>query len=326
MVCWVAPAQAMEPLQGWFVAERACAAFVSKNKRTNPGAVSLEPRKAYVMRGTNAPARDWVQVTVPTAPSETARWVPRNCGRHVPERPGATKAAPQALHTPSGPREATDLLLALTWQPAFCESRPGTRECQALNRGDLPHAATRLSVHGLWPQPRSNVYCGVSAEIVAMDKRGRWDRLPAPQLDRDTRARLALAMPGRESHLDRHEWIKHGTCYFGDRQGDEYYDDTLMLWEAINASAVGALLAHNIGGEVRRDSLRAAFDTSFGDGAGARVEMICRDDQNRRLIQEIRIALRGEITEDADVGALIRAAAPQRGGCRAGIIDPAGLQ
>jgi len=52
----------------------------------------------------------------------------------------------------------------------------------------------------------------------------------------------------------------------------------------------------------------------------------CAGDQGRVLIQEITITLEGEITEIADIGALIRAGDPQSLGCPRGVIDPAGLQ
>ncbi len=154
----------------------------------------------------------------------------------------------------------------------------------------------------------------------------RWSEWPAPELDADTAERLAVAMPGTASFLERHEWIKHGTCFFGDRNGDEYYDDSLLVLEAINASKVGELLASHVGAELETSDLRAAFDDAFGAGAGERVQVQCTGDQGRVLIQELKIALSGEITEDADVGELIRAASPQSGGCQRGFIDPAGLQ
>jgi ribonuclease T2 len=133
-------------------------------------------------------------------------------------------------------------------------------------------------------------------------------------------------MPGTASFLERHEWIKHGTCFFGDRNGDEYYDDSLLVLDAINTSPVGDLLAAHVGAELSTADLRAAFDDAFGEGAGDRVQVQCTGDQGRVLIQELKIALSGEITEDADVGELIRAAAPQSAGCTRGTIDPAGLQ
>jgi ribonuclease T2 len=190
----------------------------------------------------------------------------------------------------------------------------------------LPITETQLSLHGLWPQPNGNFYCGVPDEIQRLDQSHRWSELPAPELDADTAERLSVAMPGTASYLERHEWIKHGTCFFGDRDGDEYFDDSLLVLAAINESPIGELLAENVGAELDASDLRAAFDRVFGAGAGARVQVQCAGDQGRVLIQEIRIALKGEITETADIGALIRAADPLSPGCPRGIIDPAGLQ
>lgn len=317
-------ARAMEPLEGWLIAQKACPAFQSKNKRTNPGDIALVPDTAYEMRGTNPPGRDWYQVVVPDAPGSKARWVETTCGDFVRARTETEKPAKPA--EPRNLAEATDLLLALTWQPAFCERRQHAPECKKLNNGGLPVASRNFSLHGLWPQPRSAIYCGVSPKVQRQDKERQWHLLPAPQLDSDTAARLATAMPGAESFLDRHEWIKHGTCFFGLDQGDEYYDDSLYVLDTINRSEVGDAMAAHLGRYMRANDIRAAFDRSFGAGAGQRVEVICADDQNRRLIQEIRIGLKGQITPNADVGALIRAAPTRRVNCSGGYVDAAGLQ
>lgn len=226
-------------------------------------------------------------------------------------------------------RKSEDNLLALTWQPAFCEYRPGKPECVQLNAGRLPVAESRLSLHGLWPQPRGKNYCGVSKSEISQDKKGRWSSLPDPPIDADTRRRLSVAMPGVESHLDRHEWIKHGTCYqlpAGADAADLYFDDALSLTEALNRSAVVSFLVANIGMSVDARDIRARFDEAFGKGAGARVAFVCKGDDARTLFQEIRIGLRGTVGPDKSIGDLIRAAEPVPIGCRMGIVDPAGLQ
>jgi ribonuclease T2 len=280
------------------------------------------------MIGINKPGGDWYQVRMPDAPVTDTRWVSLDCGVHVIAAgplPDEGDGYTDSFDPPAGD-EATDLLLALSWQPAFCETKPSKTECVHLNDGLLPITETQLSLHGLWPQPIGNFYCGVPNEIQRLDKANRWSDLPAPELDADTAERLSVAMPGTASFLERHEWIKHGTCFFGDRGGDEYFDDSLRVLDAVNGSLIGELLSEHVGAELDTDDLRAAFDLVFGDGAGSRVQVQCTGDQSRVLIQEIKISLRGEITETADIGELIRAADPQSQGCPRGIIDPVGLQ
>jgi ribonuclease T2 len=228
--------------------------------------------------------------------------------------------------TPPPGQESADNLLALSWQPAFCETRPGKAECLDLNAGHLPWTEAQLSIHGLWPQPQGNVYCGVPAALVALDNASRWSELPDPGLDAETAELLAVAMPGTASFLERHEWIKHGTCFRGAGGGDEYFDDTLRVVDAINGSGVGALFAANVGGMVETAAIRAAFDAAFGAGAGERVQVQCTGDGGRTLIQELRIALVGTIGPETGLGDLLLAAAPVSMGCPRGVVDPAGLQ
>jgi ribonuclease T2 len=322
-------AAAFEKLEGWFIALERCEAMQSKNKGTNPGEVMTEARRAYDMIGINEKGGDHFQMRVPGAPVTEQRWVRADCGVHVvaagtETTPGPTPD-PRVPPVTEGP-ESEDNLLALSWQPAFCETKPDKTECRRLNAGELPETETRLSIHGLWPQPRGNDYCGVPDEVARLDAAGRWSELPEVEMDAETRAALEVAMPGTESFLERHEWIKHGTCHMGEGGSDEYYDDTLRLTAELNGSPVGRFLADNLGREVRTDEIAALFDEAFGDGAGGRVEFACTRDGGRTLIQEIRISLRGVIGPQTGLGELMLAARPAGRGCARGVIDPAGLQ
>ncbi len=315
------PAPAQVALPGWFIAEDVCEAYQSKNRRTNPGDVRTEIDRAYDMIGINKEGGDYYQMRIDGAPVTRDRWVHISCGVHVVR-------AETGMPPPPPPQagESTEHLLALSWQPAFCETRPNKPECELLNAGELPAFEGQLAIHGLWPQPNGTFYCGVPGEQVRLDKDGDWRALPAPELDADTRGRLDALMPGTLSALDRHEWIKHGTCHRGAGGADEYYDDTLQLVEAINGSEVGAFLAAQVGAEIRVADLRERFDAAFGPSAGDRVEVICTNDGSRRLVKELRIHLRGTIAPGASVSDLLLAADPVRANCTEGVIDPAGLQ
>ncbi len=321
-------ANAQEPLPGFFIAFEQCEAFQSKNQMTNPGDVRTEMMRAYQMIGINKTGGDFYQIRMPDAPVTSARWVHVSCGQHVVDAgtvvlPGPTEPV---VVTPVTGSESAENVLAISWQPAFCETRPGKTECQSLNAGDLPITETQFSIHGLWPQPRGNVYCGVPDAAKQLDGAGRWSDLPAVEMDADTREALDVAMPGTASLLERHEWIKHGTCYGGAGGSDEYYDDTLHLLAAINQSSVADFMASHVGGQIATAELRALFDDEFGQGAGDRVQFHCGGDGGRVLIQELTLALSGVIGPDAKLGDLLLAADPVSLGCGSGTVDPAGLQ
>lgn len=85
-------------------------------------------------------------------------------------------------------------MLALSWQPAFCQTHQSKVECetQTEERFDAVH----LSLYGLWPQPRENVYCNVKNQDRRLDERGTWSQLPLPGLSDATRDALMVSMPG----------------------------------------------------------------------------------------------------------------------------------
>jgi len=214
------------------------------------------------------------------------------------------------------------MVLALSWQPGFCETRPRLPECrsQISARFDASHFA----LHGLWPQPRSQSYCDVNAKTVALDKSRKWRRLEPLQLSKQLREELWRIMPGTRSFLHRHEWVKHGTCYSD--LPEDYYADSITLMAWINTSLVKQLFARSIGTYLSAKQIRASFDHSFGKGAGDRVRVACKRDGKRTIITEITVGLSGSVADASGIGELILASAKTRPGCPGGIVDPVGLQ
>lgn len=219
---------------------------------------------------------------------------------------------------------AAQYVLAFSWQPAFCENAKRKRECKSQNKHR--YDAIHFSLHGLWPQPGSNIYCGVSQNEIDKDKKGRWRDLKAARINESIWQDLKRVMPGTQSNLHKHEWVKHGTCSPADI--DEYYAQSIWILEAINSSQLQDLFQDNIGRNVSGKSIRSAFDESFGKGAGDRLRISCKRDKDsdRLMIVEMTIGLADPFEKNADLSALIAAAPNTDPGCPEGVVDPVGFQ
>lgn len=215
----------------------------------------------------------------------------------------------------------TRFILAASWQPAFCQTNQRKAECasQTKDRYD----ATNFSLHGLWPMRKD--YCGVSDDLRAADRDGSWSELPEVMLSQSAKSALDKAMPGTQSGLERHEWLKHGTCT--GMSADAYFGTAVRLLDELNASAVRDLFAANIGRTLTAQQIKAAVDKSFGAGASDRVKMSCRRAGNGRVISELTIGLSEDATTDAQANLkdLIQGAGRTEFGCNEGIVDAAGF-
>lgn len=300
------------PLQGYFIAHEACPALQSIRKETNPGDVRTEANKSYPIIAKNKSAASHYLLEIEGA-DPSRRWVAIRCGEHVVSGGGGGDGG--------GDRAA--YVLSVSWQPAFCEGKPGKPECQTETAERFD--ATHFTLHGLWPQPGSNIYCDVSSNLRLADKNGAWEELPAVKLSEATSQKLSEVMPGTQSKLERHEWIKHGTCFHAD-SSDEYFSRAIALMEQLNSSKARDLFASNIGAEISGKAIRDAFDDSFGDGAGDRVRIACQRDGSRNLIVELTIGLVGEVGDQPSLSELIAASDPTDPGCPAGIVDAVGRQ
>lgn len=216
------------------------------------------------------------------------------------------------------PKLSQQNLLALSWHNAFCETHRYKKECKRsmFSFGKDKYREKHFVLHGLWPQPRNNIYCGVSKNHVSMDKHKQWNRLPALGLSDDVKMRLTKVMPGVSSNLHKHEWIKHGTCYGTD--ANSYYADAVNLVEQVNDSKVGAFFTKNIGKRVTLQQVRAVFNRNFGVGTGKRVELKCKGG----LITELWLHL-GSGSDD--LGVLLKKGKQTRSRCQKGLVDKAGF-
>ena len=134
------PARADEPMDGTFRAGRACEALVSIRKDTNPGQVITGPGLSYRLLARNQKKPTHYRIEVPDAvPSE--RWVKAECGKVIPPAPSEAPA-------PAAKPKPIDLsyVLALSWQPAFCETNQKRPECRW--QTGQRHDASYLSLHG----------------------------------------------------------------------------------------------------------------------------------------------------------------------------------
>ena len=306
---------------------KSCEAFNNLKHTANRGDVHLDMQRTYTMLKHH---KGQYLLKVPGA-TPSQRWVDDDCLTLRPLRgtplykqahassssqttmpqstpPATTKVAPSA--------QAQPLLLALSWQNAFCEMHRNKAECKRSFFG--AKTANRFTLHGLWPQPRDKVYCGVPKRLIRLDKRGQWSRLPEPNLSDATRRELHAVMPGVKSYLHRHEWIKHGTCYDGD--AERYFTEAIRMTRQVNSSQLATLFQSRTGKYVTLEQVRFAVDRSFGKGSGKRVSLYCR----KGMISEVWLHLYGKRGDG--LSAMLKRAKPARSRCRGGIVDAPGYR
>lgn len=308
-------------LDGYFIATKNCEAYQSFRKKTNPGSITLSIDMAYEVLSKNKPNGSHYRIRIKNA-SPKERWVQISCGKlltncNTTEKRDNNQPPETPAVNPDINQDGGSYLLALSWQPAYCQSHQGKKECttQTSERFD----ADNFTLHGLWPQPKNNIYCNVSKNIKRLDKRKMWEMIPPLGLTTQTYGDLIETMPGVASYLHRHEWVKHGTCYSS--TPEEYYQESIMLADQINNSAVRKLFADNIGNQLTSVEIKDRFNSSFGAGTGDKVRVKC----SNGLITELWINLKGTIEASTDIRLLFQEAPDAGSSCRSGIIDAVGF-
>lgn len=282
---------ASESARGTFTASKSCEAFSSFAKRTNPGGAQVAAGTSYTVREINKVDYDWVRVEVPGA-QPSLRWVQRDCGTPALEdRQAGRPPEGAAGEVCTVPNQQDSYVLAITWQPGFCEhvkyngKKP---ECDAMNSGTLP--AKNLSLHGLWPNKKE---CGTGYGSC---------RGEAFALSKDTIEKVAPWMPNffYERTFGAYEWNKHGKCQ--SLSPDAYFIKAVSAVRVVNDSEVGKIVLGSAGKSFK---VREFFDrvkARHGETVAKSISLVCTQ---RKYLQEIRITLPLEFSTDGDLPKMV---------------------
>ena len=297
-------AGASESASGKFTATQSCEAYASFAKRTNPGDARVAAGGAYTVREINKVDYDWLRVEVPGA-EPSLRWVQRSCGTPaLAEQPAKPPAGDASGDTCSIANKQDSYMLAITWQPGFCEHVPynGKKpECDAMNSGALQ--AKTLSLHGLWPNKKE---CGT--------RYGSCDGAPFA-LTKETIDKVAPWMPNFyfERTFGAYEWNKHGKCQA--LPPDEYFIKAVSAVRVVNDSEVGKIVLGNVGKSFRVGDFFDRVKVRYGEQVAASITLVCTQ---HKYLQEIRVSLpldfstAGELPQMVGGGAQT---APRQIGC-----------
>ena len=244
------------------------------------------------------------------APTDIANPTEDSAAAHIPKArptatPGAAFSEPDAIPWADANVGFDYYVLALSWQPAFCETQPGKEECetQTASRFD----ATNFALHGLWPTISGDddftfSYCDVTQGVIRQDRAGDWCEMSELTLSDAVWQDLTITMPGAASCLHHHEWYKHGVCT--GMSPDAYYALSNALVERFAATDFNSYVAARVGEEVSRRDLLNQFNAEFGDGASDYLSLRCSKLDGINLLSEIQIVLRPDMTTLDDFAAL----------------------
>ena len=141
-------------------------------------------------------------------------------------------------------------------------------------------------LHGLWPQPADNQYCGVPEEVAKRAREIHRADMPPLELQDDVRTTLQ-SMMSNASIMAPHEWYAHGTC--SGVTPDVFFSDATTLTgqarEVLDPMFADA-------DRMTLSAIRDGFDEAYGQGAGERVRLSCRNVTGQgSVVYELHLSL-----------------------------------
>ncbi|MEN9865923.1 MAG: hypothetical protein RL748_1513 [Pseudomonadota bacterium] len=280
-------AHASEPASGSFSASKTCDAFVSFKNATNPGNAQVRAGESFSVLEVNKKDYNWIRINLPAAKPQT-RWVAADCGSIKPLPGGATPASSVRASAPAHekrnpndnicnkPDQFDSYVLALTWQPGFCEYKERSirkPECAAMAKGAL--VVSNLSLHGLWPNKTA---CGINYGNCGNQRMN---------LSPETIKLVQPWMPNFffSQSFGEYEWKKHGTCQT-DMDGNAYFRKAVQAVQTVDSSEAGKFINANIGKKISLNQLKKLIQSAHPDAADS-FSFLCAQDR----LYEIRIKL-----------------------------------
>jgi len=288
-----------------FVATKTCQAYQSFRKKTNPGEVTLTIGQNYPIININKPPDQTTlyQIRI-TGASPQNRWVYFECGNAEVTQHGTSQPSRVSDKSCQTKDLGESYLLAISWQPAFCETHANKPECSVQDSD--AYQANNFTLHGLWPNKKS---CGTRYGFCGKYKKkpaqfSGYDPVPMASTTLET---LGKFMPSaaHESYLQRHEWYKHGTCQ-SEWDAGQYYQTAIRLLHEFNEPYIKKFMTENIGKLVTTSSFFAAVDQTLGADAHTRLQISCKNN----LLVDVFIQLPKNIPDTASLSSLVQNTKP----------------
>lgn len=178
---------------------------------------------------------------------------------------------------PEGPApgSSSSSWLTMTWGPSLCMVEATNAGCKSGHVGQMGQS---LVLHGLWPQPSTEQYCGVP--VRGADRRS----VDLPDGVRNT----LQDMMSDETTMAPHEWYAHGTC--SGVTPPEYFGIATTLATQVR-SLLDPVFVNAKGDQLSPRALRESLDAAFGGNAGNRIGLTCRDVDGQSIVYEIHLSL-----------------------------------
>lgn len=182
------------------------------------------------------------------------------------------------------PGSSTSSLLVMTWGPSLCKVASSSPGCA---NGHVGRMGRTLILHGLWPQPGSEQFCGVPEPVAGRSGGSPDANLPTVTLPADVQTQLQSIMSDA-AVMASHEWYRHGTC--SGVTPTAYFGNAISLTEQVRRT-LDPVFGAAVGGHLSVSAVRARVDAEFGTGAGTRVGLKCRNVDGEGLVAyEVRLS------------------------------------
>lgn len=187
--------------------------------------------------------------------------------------------------TSSAAADTDSSVLVVTWGPSLCRVEKSNRGCASGHVGEL---GRMWILHGLWPQPRDNEFCGVPEELASRARNTHGTDIPTVEISDSLNTDLQSLMSDSRV-LVPHEWYTHGTC--SGVTPEAYFGAAVALTDQARA-VLDPLFSDAEGERFTQNAVRERFDDAFGPSAGERVGLTCRNVTGEgRVIYEIQLSL-----------------------------------
>lgn len=179
---------------------------------------------------------------------------------------------------------STSSLLVMTWGPSLCKVASSNPGCA---NGHVRMMGRTLVLHGLWPLPASEQFCGVPERVVGRPGGSPGGNLPTLTLPEDLQTQLQSIMSDATA-IASHEWYRHGTC--SGVTPAAYFGHAVSLAEQVRRT-LDPVFEAAAGGHLSVGVVRDHVDAVIEKGAGSRVGLKCRSvDREGLVVYEVRLS------------------------------------